>query len=143
MDETRTVISNRVLKLLISAPKEKRKGHPIIIPYEINYHPDKTLFPVETYRLYHANVTVNLCPEKHSKDNDLEDAKYTDTEDWSNRSTVEAKAGVPLDSILAQTFWHNYEILDTYYRLYRTTETNIAQTIIPLDSLNTNSSNGV
>ncbi|OMJ22161.1 hypothetical protein AYI70_g3046 [Smittium culicis] len=58
-------------------------------------------------------------------------------------ATIAANAEIPSDSIVAQAFWSNYEIFDSYYRLSRTASTNITQAIIPLESLNMNPSNDV
>ncbi|OMJ13475.1 hypothetical protein AYI69_g8995, partial [Smittium culicis] len=53
-DWHRTIYRNSAISvmsvLVIVAPKEKRKGRPIIRPCEISYHSDKLLCPVEAYR---------------------------------------------------------------------------------------------
>ncbi|OMJ09068.1 hypothetical protein AYI69_g10827 [Smittium culicis] len=43
IDDTQTTIIDGALKLVIVAPKEKRKGRPIIRPCEISCHSDKLL----------------------------------------------------------------------------------------------------
>ncbi|OMJ23231.1 hypothetical protein AYI70_g2393, partial [Smittium culicis] len=50
IEDAQTTIIDGTLKLVIVAPKEKRKGRPIIRPCEISCHSDKLLCPVEAYR---------------------------------------------------------------------------------------------
>ncbi|OMJ24541.1 hypothetical protein AYI69_g4595 [Smittium culicis] len=46
-NDAQTTTIDGTLKLVIVAPKEKRKGRPIIRPCEISCHADKLLCPVE------------------------------------------------------------------------------------------------
>ncbi|OLY78240.1 hypothetical protein AYI68_g7714 [Smittium mucronatum] len=52
IDDAHTTKIDGKLKLVIVAPKEKRKGRLIIRPCEISCHSDKLLCPVEAYRAY-------------------------------------------------------------------------------------------
>ncbi|OMJ08718.1 hypothetical protein AYI69_g10967 [Smittium culicis] len=58
-------------------------------------------------------------------------------------ATVAANAGVSSDTIVTQAFWSSYTMFDNYYRLSRTSCTNLTQAILPLESLNMTPSNDV
>ncbi|OMJ18284.1 hypothetical protein AYI70_g5439 [Smittium culicis] len=44
-----------------------------------------------------------------------------------------AAAGVPSSDIVAQAFWSNYYMFDNYYRLSRSTNSNISEYVLPLE----------
>ncbi|OMJ18509.1 hypothetical protein AYI69_g6985 [Smittium culicis] len=47
--------------------------------------------------------------------------------------TLAAVAGVPSSDIVAQAFWSNYYMFDNYYRLSRSTNSNITESALPLE----------
>ncbi|OMJ12094.1 hypothetical protein AYI70_g9313 [Smittium culicis] len=55
IDDAQTTTIDGTLKLVIVAPKEKCKGHPIIRPCEISCRAEKILCPVEAYRVYRSS----------------------------------------------------------------------------------------
>ncbi|OMJ13050.1 hypothetical protein AYI70_g8747 [Smittium culicis] len=56
IDDAQTTTIDGKLKLVIVAPKEKRKGRPIIRTCETSCHSEKFLCPVESYRVYRSRV---------------------------------------------------------------------------------------
>ncbi|OMJ12306.1 hypothetical protein AYI69_g7777 [Smittium culicis] len=71
IDDAQTTTIEGTLKLVIVAPKEKRKGRPIIRPCEISCYSDKILCTVEAYRVYQSKVSKELCPTPHINDNTI------------------------------------------------------------------------
>ncbi|OMJ12113.1 hypothetical protein AYI69_g9552 [Smittium culicis] len=123
IDDAQTTTIDGTLKLVIVAPKEKRKGRPIIRPCEISYHSDKLLCPVEAYRVYRSRVAKELCPTPHINDNTIivnrlfRITRPLNTPTPKARAigaTIAANTGIPSDSIVTQAFWPNYEIFDNY-----------------------------
>ncbi|OMJ17143.1 hypothetical protein AYI69_g7543 [Smittium culicis] len=47
--------------------------------------------------------------------------------------TLAAAAGVPSSDIVAQAFWSNYYMFENYYRLSRSTSSNITESVLPLE----------
>ncbi|OMJ21624.1 hypothetical protein AYI70_g3363 [Smittium culicis] len=48
-------------------------------------------------------------------------------------ATLAAAAGVPPDVIVSQAFWSNYTMFDSYYRLSRSTQSNLTEAVLPLE----------
>ncbi|OMJ12602.1 hypothetical protein AYI69_g9352 [Smittium culicis] len=71
IEDQRSCIDKGVLNLVIIAPKEKRGGHPIENPCQINPHPDIILCPVNSYVVYKERVTFNPCPTSHINNSNL------------------------------------------------------------------------
>ncbi|OMJ12369.1 hypothetical protein AYI70_g9169, partial [Smittium culicis] len=47
--------------------------------------------------------------------------------------TLAATAGISADNIVSHAFWSNYDMFDTYYRLNRSTQTDMTAAVLPLD----------
>ncbi|OMJ28659.1 hypothetical protein AYI69_g1858 [Smittium culicis] len=67
INESKTVIAQGILNLAILAPKEKRKGRPIIHSCQISIHIDQTLCPVYTDGVYKQRIAQTPCPTPHLK----------------------------------------------------------------------------
>ncbi|PWA01876.1 hypothetical protein BB558_001992 [Smittium angustum] len=69
IDDGRTRIEKKVLKLIIVAPKEKRGGRPVEKPCQINSHIDPILCPVIAYKIYKERIAREPCPSPHEYNN--------------------------------------------------------------------------
>ncbi|PVU88465.1 hypothetical protein BB561_005843 [Smittium simulii] len=47
-------------------------------------------------------------------------------------ATLAATSGVPVENIVSHAFWSNYSMFDTYYRLDRSTQSNMTEAVLPL-----------
>ncbi|PVU94572.1 hypothetical protein BB559_002962 [Furculomyces boomerangus] len=65
IDLSKSEIRNNILYLVILAPKEKRKGSPIIKPTVIKSHEDSILCPVEIFRAYTDRIACTPCIVEH------------------------------------------------------------------------------
>ncbi|OMJ27901.1 hypothetical protein AYI69_g2641 [Smittium culicis] len=65
VDDERTEISKKSIKLIIFAPKEKRKSSPIERLVEIKAHSDEIILPVIAYRIYKQRIANISCPKPH------------------------------------------------------------------------------
>ncbi|PVU87670.1 hypothetical protein BB561_006235 [Smittium simulii] len=163
IDDARTIITEYTLKLVIIAPKEKRKGQPIERPCEINRHPNHILCPVLAYTVYKARIATELCPTPHANNDSIivnrlfRHTKYYNkplsvdsiTRHVKNLlglikrppntpipktraigATLAATSGVPVENIASHAFWSNYSMFDTYYRLDRSTQSNMTEAVL-------------
>ncbi|PVU92623.1 hypothetical protein BB561_003722 [Smittium simulii] len=48
-------------------------------------------------------------------------------------ATLAATSGVPVENIVSHAFWSNYNMFDTYYRLDRSTQSNMTEAVLPLE----------
>ncbi|PVU86248.1 hypothetical protein BB561_006769 [Smittium simulii] len=48
-------------------------------------------------------------------------------------ATLAATSGVPVENIVLHAFWSNYNMFDTYYRLDRSTQSNMTEAVLPLE----------
>ncbi|PVU88896.1 hypothetical protein BB561_005659 [Smittium simulii] len=48
-------------------------------------------------------------------------------------ATLAATSGVPVENIVSHAFWSNYSMFDTYYRLDRSTQSNMTEAVLPLE----------
>ncbi|OMJ30032.1 hypothetical protein AYI69_g436 [Smittium culicis] len=48
-------------------------------------------------------------------------------------ATLAATSGVPAENIVSHAFWSNFSMFDTYYRLNRSTQSNMTEAVLPLD----------
>ncbi|OMJ30025.1 hypothetical protein AYI69_g445, partial [Smittium culicis] len=48
-------------------------------------------------------------------------------------ATLTATSGVPVENIVSHAFWSNYSMFDTYYRLDRSTQSNMTEAVLPLE----------
>ncbi|PVU90121.1 hypothetical protein BB561_005019 [Smittium simulii] len=71
IDDARTIITENTLKLVIIAPREKRKGQTIERSCEINRHPNHILCPVLAYTVYKARIATELCPTPHANNDSI------------------------------------------------------------------------
>ncbi|PVV02953.1 hypothetical protein BB560_002580 [Smittium megazygosporum] len=71
IDDSETKIKNRVLNLVIVAPKEKRNGQPIKRPCQISGHLNPILCPVKTYQVYKTRIATKECLIQHVNDDSL------------------------------------------------------------------------
>ncbi|OMJ13559.1 hypothetical protein AYI69_g8961 [Smittium culicis] len=105
IDDARTTITKDTLKLVIIAPKEKRKGHMIERPCEINRHP----YPSDTQKCQFPKRAQSVQPWPLPRVSD--------------------------ENIVSNSFCSNYNMLDTYYKLDRNTQPNMTKAVIPLEYL--------
>ncbi|OMJ27759.1 hypothetical protein AYI69_g2793 [Smittium culicis] len=166
IDNSMTIISNDILRLVVVAPKEKRGGQPIMKPCEIQSHADPLLCPLEAYKSYILHFKDVQCMRKHDNHPDttlsmlvryirdftkplnvdsifrhvhmLSDLilRPPNTPRLKTRALVPilaAAAGVPSSDIAAQAFWSNYYMFENYYRLSRSTSSNITESVLPLE----------
>ncbi|PVU92583.1 hypothetical protein BB561_003738 [Smittium simulii] len=146
VDNGRTEISNNSIKLIICAPKEKRKSSPIVRLVEIIAHSNKILCP------------VIACPKPHvSNKNLIVSHLFRNTKDFSKPLTVDsiskkiksiaviavknqkgitrkaraigatiaARTGISTDAILTQANWSSYYMFSSYYKLSNDSYSNI------------------
>ncbi|PVU95345.1 hypothetical protein BB561_001890 [Smittium simulii] len=165
IDDARTIITENTLKLVIIAPKEKRKGQPIERLCEINRHPNHILCPVLAYTVYKARIATELCPTPNANnDSIIVNRLFRHTKHYNKPlsvdsitrhvknlsglikrppntpipktraigATLAATSGVPVENIVSHAFWSNYSMFDTYYRLDRSTQSNMTEAVLPL-----------
>ncbi|PVU85766.1 hypothetical protein BB561_006902 [Smittium simulii] len=48
-------------------------------------------------------------------------------------ATLAATSGVPVENIVLHAFWSNYNMFNTYYRLDRSTQSNMTEAVLPLE----------
>ncbi|PVU92343.1 hypothetical protein BB561_003884 [Smittium simulii] len=157
IDDARTIITKDTLKLVIIAPKEKRKGQPVERLCEINRYSNHILCPVLAYTVYKARIATELCPTPHANsDSIIVNRLFRHTKHYNKPlsvdsitrhvknlselikrppntpisktraigATLAAISGVSVENIVLHTFWSNYSIFNTYYRLDRSTQSN-------------------
>ncbi|PVU94848.1 hypothetical protein BB561_002206 [Smittium simulii] len=66
VDDERTKILNNSIKLIICAPKEKRKSNPIERLVEIKAHSDEIICPDIVYKIYKQRILKIPCSKSHN-----------------------------------------------------------------------------
>ncbi|PVU88060.1 hypothetical protein BB561_006052 [Smittium simulii] len=91
VDNERTEILNNSIKLIICAPKEKRKSSPIERLVEIKAHSDKILCPEIAYKI-HKQIIANIpCPRPHVNNRNLiVNHLFRNTKDFNKLLTVDS-----------------------------------------------------
>ncbi|PVU91197.1 hypothetical protein BB561_004514 [Smittium simulii] len=91
VDYERTEISNNSIKLIICAPKKKRKSSPIERLVEIKAHSDEILCPVIAYKIYKQRIANISCPKPDVNDKNLKmNHLFRNTKDFSKPLTVDS-----------------------------------------------------
>ncbi|PVU96747.1 hypothetical protein BB561_000985 [Smittium simulii] len=89
VDDEKTEISNKSIKLIICAPKEKRNSSPIEILVEIKAHSNEILCPVIAYRIYKQRIPNIPFPRPHANNKNLiMNHLFRNTKDFSKPLTV-------------------------------------------------------
>ncbi|PVZ96716.1 hypothetical protein BB558_007361 [Smittium angustum] len=65
IDESRTVVEESFIRLIIVSPKERRNGTPIKKACYVNSHPTDYLCPRKTYIAYKQRVAYDKCKRSH------------------------------------------------------------------------------
>ncbi|PVU99541.1 hypothetical protein BB559_000620 [Furculomyces boomerangus] len=65
IDESRTVVEESFIRLIIVSPKERKNGTPIEKACYVNSHPTDYLCPRKTYIAYKQRVTYDECKRSH------------------------------------------------------------------------------
>ncbi|PVV04733.1 hypothetical protein BB560_000756 [Smittium megazygosporum] len=67
-----TAISNKTLKFVIIAPKEKRNDQPILKPCEIRSHSNPIFCLIEAYKAYKEFTHTIICKKHHTNHPEIE-----------------------------------------------------------------------
>ncbi|PVU86104.1 hypothetical protein BB561_006808 [Smittium simulii] len=139
VDDERTDISNNSIKLIICAPKEKRKSSPIKRLVEIKAHSNEILCPVIAYRIYKQIIANIPCPKPHHIQKNqkksitiiaVKDKKRIAPKAREIEVTIGAKTGISTDAILTQANWTSYYMLSSYYKPSNNSYSNITGSVL-------------
>ncbi|PVU97718.1 hypothetical protein BB561_000340 [Smittium simulii] len=159
IDDARTIITEDTLKLVIIASKEKqkynRRPNHILCPV-LAYTVYKARIATELCPTPHANsdsIIVNRL-FMHTKHYNKPLSVDIITRHVKNLlglikrppntpipkaraigATLAATSGVPVENIVSHAFWSKYSMFNTYYRLDRSTQSNMTEAILPLENL--------
>ncbi|PVU92980.1 hypothetical protein BB561_003523 [Smittium simulii] len=138
VDDERTEILSNSIKLIICAPKEKRKSSPIERLVEIKAHSDEILCPIIAYKIYKQKIANISCPKPHVNNKNLMVSHlFKNTKDFKNPltaraigPTIAARTGISTDAILTQANWPSYYMFSSYYKLLNDLYSEIAESAL-------------
>ncbi|PVU92191.1 hypothetical protein BB561_003967 [Smittium simulii] len=136
IDDARTIIIKDTLKIMIIASKEKQLRHP-----------NPILCSVLAYNVYKASITTELCLNTHAKNNSIAHKRHLKnlsvlikrppntpiSKARAIDANLAASSKVPVENIVSHEFLSKYSIFDTYYRLDRSTQSNMTEAVLPLE----------
>ncbi|PVU91900.1 hypothetical protein BB561_004140 [Smittium simulii] len=124
-----TIITENSVKLIVVAPKEKKKGKNIEKFVVIKAHRDPILCPVAAYSAYKRKMVTSLCLIPHVNDKSI-------IVNHLFRYLNESSKPLTVDSIsknikyVSNANWSSYYMFDTYYCLSKDSGDNLTESIL-------------